>query len=123
MSTNPLNEFAPWPRTAAEVTAESLARSLTVQAQANWTRMLSAGPASEAHTAANRVIDVYAIVKLLKTLQAVAPDTADEVARDLWSDLRDAVSIGEWLHSWLTEYGIDPERVDAAASHLMREAA
>lgn len=123
MSTNPLNDIAPYPRTADEVTAESLARSLTVQAQANWTRMVNAGPAPEAHAAANRLVDVFGTVKVLKALQAVAPETADEVALDLWSDSLDGAAMGEWLWAWLTEYGIDPVRVDAAVADLMREAA
>jgi hypothetical protein len=120
---NPLNDLAPYPRRESEVTAESLTRSLMVQAQANWHRTLNAGPAAENHPATNRLIDVFGIVKLLKALQAIAPDTADEVARDLWSDWRDGAAMGEWLHAWLVDAGIAPERVDAAAADVMRDAA
>lgn len=122
MSTNPLNDIAPYPRRSSDVTAEALARSLSVQALANWTRMTEA-PAEQAVTAGNRLVDVYGVVKLLKVLQTVAPDVADEVARDLWSDWHDGAAVAEWLHAWLTTAGIDPEQVNAAASELMRDAA
>lgn len=118
-----LNEIAPYPRSESEVTAESLARSLMVQAQANWHRMLTAATTAESREATNRLVDVYGQVALLKALQAVAPETADEAARDLWADWEDGGAIGERLHGWLTAAGIDPERVNAAAVDAMRDAA
>lgn len=123
MSTNPLNDIAPYPRRESEVTAESLARSLMVQAQANRHRMIHDRTADGAVSGGNRLVDVYGVVKLLKALQTVAPAVADEVARDLWSDWEDGATVTEWLHAWLTSAGIDPERVNAAASELMRDAA
>lgn len=123
MSTNPLNDLAPYPRRESEVTAESLARSLMVQAQANRHRMMYDRTPDGAVSGGNRLIDVYGVVKLLKVLQTVAPDVADEVARDLWSDWEDGATVAEWLHAWLTSAGIDPEQVNAAAVELMRDAA
>lgn len=120
---NPLDDIAPYPRRESEVTAESLSRSLMVQAQANWHRMLNAGPAAENRAATSRVIDLFGIVKTLRALQAVAPGAADEVALDLWSDWRDGAALGEWLNAWLVDAGIAPERVDAAAADVMRDAA
>jgi hypothetical protein len=92
---NPLNDLAPYPRTESEVTAESLLRSLMVQAQANRQRMIYDRDANGAVSGGNRLIDVYGLVKLLK----------------------------EWLHAWLVGAGIDPERVNAAAADAMRDAA
>lgn len=118
-----LNEIAPYPRSESEVTAESLVRSLMVQAQANRHRMFYDRDANGAVPGGARLIDVYGVVKLMKVLQTVAPDVADEVARDLWSDWHDGAAVGEWLHAWLLGAGIDPERVNAAASDAMRDAA
>jgi hypothetical protein len=121
--TNPLNDLAPYPRTEQDATADAVARNLTVVAQFNWRRMLDTETGEDTRSATNLLVNLYGIVKVLKALQAVAPETADEVARDLWGDWQDGGVLGEWLHAWLTEYGIDPERVNATAASLMREAA
>ena len=123
MSTNPLNDIAPYPRRESDATADALARNLTVIAQSNWRRMLDTEMGEDTRSATNLLVNLYGIVKLLRALQAVAPETADEVARGLWGDWQDGGVLGEWLHAWLTEYGIAPERVDAAANDLMRDAA
>lgn len=123
MSTNPLNDIAPYPRHEAEATADALARNLTVVAQFNWRRMLDTDTGEDTRAATNLLVNLYGIVKVLKALQAVAPETADEVARDLWADWQDGGALGEWLHAWLRDFGIDPEQVNAAAADLMRDAA
>lgn len=123
MTTNPLNTIAPYPVHESEATADALARNLTVVAQLNWRRMLDTETAEETRAATNLMVNLFGIVKVLKALQAVAPETADEVARDLWSDWEDGGAVGEWLHSWLRDFGIDPEQVNAAAVELMRDAA
>jgi hypothetical protein len=123
MSTNPLNDIAPYPRREADATADAMARNLTVVAQLNWRRMLDTETAEDTRAATNLLVNLYGIVKLLKALQAVAPETADEAARDLWADWQDGGALGEWLHAWLTEFGIAPERVDEVAAGLAREAA
>lgn len=128
---NPLDELAPWPRSEDEVTAESLARHLTVQAQKHRLQAKAAARQIECRECATAVsskagsdlTDVYGLVKALKALQAVAPATADEVARDLWADWHDGGALGEWLHAWLVGFGIDPARVDAVAGEMAREAA
>ena len=120
---NPLNDFAPYPTREQDVTATSLARNLTVVAQLNWQRMLDTEKSDDTRAATNLMVNLFGIVKVLKALQSVAPATADEVARDLWSDWEDGGAVGEWLHAWLRGFGIDPERVNATASELMRDAA
>jgi len=130
MSKN-LNELAAWPRTEAEVTAESLARYLTVQAQTRRLELRAAVREIEcrdcstaaASKAAEDLTGLFGLVKALKALQVVAPEVADEVARDLWADWHDGGAVGEWLHAWLVGFGIDPARVDAVAGELAREAA
>lgn len=123
MSKNPVNDIAPYPRREADATADALARNLTVVAQLNWRRMLDTETGEDTRAATNLLVNLYGIVKVLKALQAVAPETADEVARDLWADWHDGGAVGEWLHAWLVGFGIDPARVDAVAGEMAREAA
>lgn len=123
MSTNPLNDIAPYPATEDEVTAESLARHLTVTAWAHRTHRKNATSSTDREWATSEIVNTFGIVSLLRALQAVAPETADEAAKDLWLAWEDGGSVDEWLHAWLTGFGIAPERVDAAAADLMRDAA
>lgn len=123
MSTNPLNDIAPWPETEDEVTADTLGRHLAVWAWAHRTHRKTATTDTDREWATSETVNLFSVAKVLRALQVAAPETADEVAKDLWSDLFGGAAVDEWLHAWLTEYGIDPVRVDAAAADLMREAA
>src|SRR5690242_7382838 len=129
MSTNPLKDIAPYPRTVDEATAEAMARHLAVTAQY---RMAASDRLVDCHTPEQKaryldsvglMIAEHSLVKMLRALMEHAPDHADEVARRVWTGWEDGAVIAEDLHSWLTEYGIDPGRVAAAANDLMREAA
>ncbi|TDD97593.1 hypothetical protein [Actinomadura rubrisoli] len=115
-----LNDLAPWPATEADVTAESLARYLAVRAQAHQTHRKTASSPEGREWATSATVDMFGLVKLLRILQEVAPETADEAAKGLWSDWQDGAPVDEWLWSWLTEYGIDPEAVNRAAVDLSR---
>ena len=117
-----LNDIAPWPRTEDEVTADSLGRHLTVTAWAHRTHRKNA-TGTDREWATSEIVNTFGIVSVLRALQAVAPQAADEAAKNLWSAWDDGGSVYELLHSWLTEYGIDPGRVDATANDLMRDAA
>lgn len=123
MSTNPLNELAPYPRTVEEVTAESLSRHLTVTAWAHRTHRKTAISSTDREWATSEIVSNFGIVSVLRALQAVDEVKADEAAKGLWSAWDDGAAVGEWLHAWLTGFGIAPELVDAAASNLMRDAA
>ena len=129
MSTNPLNDLAPYPRTADEATADAMARHLTVTAQyrkALIDSLVDCRTAEERTRYLDSVGLMIAEHSLAKTLRALiehAPDHADEVARRVWTAWEDGGAIAEDLHAWLTEYGIDPGRVDAAVNDLMRDAA
>ena len=136
MSTNPLTDIAPYPLTEASATAEAIAKHLT--AQAYLTSGVAFEAAREAFTpgaesdpekvraygeVAARSMDQFGAVYLLRALVQHAPDKVEEVARGLWECWRDGGAMPEFLYDWLTEYGIDPGRVDAAATNLMRDAA
>ncbi|MER6830817.1 hypothetical protein ABT352_32825 [Streptosporangium sp. NPDC000563] len=52
----------------------------------------------------------YGVVHLLRELIEHAPDKADEIAQTLWNAWRDAET-DESVRDWLTEWGIDPEKI------------
>lgn len=120
---NPLNDIAPWPRTEDEATADSLGRFLVVQAWAHRTHRRTATSDTDREWATSEIVNSFGIAWALRALQSVAPDTADEAARDLWLAWEDGAAVEEWLWSWLTGFGIDPAGVDAVAGELAREAA
>ncbi|WP_329521198.1 hypothetical protein [Spirillospora sp. NBC_01491] len=119
MSTSPLNELAPYPRTEAEVTADALVRNLAVWAYANRSRRRAATTAAERDAATAEIVNLYGIVKVLRALQTLAPDAADEVARGVWRDWEDGAAVDEWLSLWLAGYGIEPSAVDDAAKIIV----
>jgi len=123
MSTNPLNDIAPYPRSVDEVTAYSLGRHLAVQAWVQRTHRRTATSGTDWEWSTSEIVNLFAIVWLLRALQAVAPETADEAAKDLWLAWEDGGAVREWLWSWLTAAGIDPGQVTAVASGLPQEVA
>ena len=129
---NELNKLAPYPTREQDVTADALARVMAVTGQGDNARIFPTMYARDnaegtpefvamdlihAMTMAGAV-QSYTIVHLLRTLQEIAPDKADEVAKDVWNAWEDGGAIGEWLYEWLTEYGIDP----AAVADIARQA-
>lgn len=129
--------FAPYPRDEDDVTAATLARHMAVAAQvahsqifpSMYARDAAEGPgradkdsptakltAEVHHLTLVNAINEYAIVHLLRALVEHAPQQADAVAKDLWNAWEDGGATGEWLWEWLTEYGIDPEAINAAVS-------
>jgi hypothetical protein len=118
---NPLNDLAPYPQTADEVTAENVAKNLALFAYANHWRGLDPGTSkTDQHEATAQVVHLYGIVKLLRTLIELDREQANTVARELWADWDAGDSLGEWLWTWLTEYGIDPAQVETAAQAIQR---
>lgn len=124
-----LNEIAPYPRSADEVTAGALARHLAVSAQhrmaVNNTLVDYRTPAEQARYLDNvgLLIAEHSVALMLRALTEHAPDQADEVARRVWLAWEDGAVIAEDVFAWLSEFGIDPERVNAAAVDAMRDAA
>lgn len=126
MSTNPLDDFAPFPKTEEEVTAEGLARHLTAEAFLTGASTYGLGLAAlqpgatpeqvRAYAdAMARLTDQFSVVYLLRALGQYAPDKVEELARRLWETWRDGGVMPELLYDWLESYGIDPEQVEVAA--------
>lgn len=108
-----INDLAPYPRTASQATANNLVRSLAVDAQVAYRLSFDAATNEKQLAAATRFVQSYGIVKLLRAvIDHTTPTTADEIARDIWSDWEDGSCLGEWLWEWLNDYGIDTKAVD-----------
>jgi hypothetical protein len=106
------NNPAPYPTSAADVTAEGLARHLAVQAQRTNAQIMTASGLNR--DAMARFVYEWGVTFLLReALAHLGPVAADDIARDLWEAWQDGGSPGEFLWEWLTEYGIDPEQVSA----------
>lgn len=122
-----INEFAPYPQSDEDVTADSIARSNAVSAFArqalidelmnDTSRKGQRIYMSEIGTLVNQ----YGVVFLLRELAEVDPERADKAAKRLYGDWEDGGSVGEWLWEWLSGYGIDPGEVSRAAEEQARE--
>lgn len=136
MSTNPLDEFAPPARMVDEVTAASLIRYEAVHAFAQEIKASKLGMAAFDHPSGEkpdpelmrRYTDAvhllafrFAVVFLLKAIAEHLPEKADEVAQCLQSMLMDGGCMPEFLHDWLSEAGVDPERVIQAVARADAE--
>lgn len=101
---------APYPTSSGEVTAENLARHLTVQAQRTNGQIMTASGIDR--DAMARFVYEFGCAHLLReALAHLGPVDADEIARALWEAWDDGGTPGELLWEWLTEYGINPEQV------------
>ncbi len=99
---------APYPTREEGVTADRLAASLAVSAQRRYLATIDAAELD--HTALNLFTKEWAVIFLLREVQERAGiSVADGLARDLWEAWSDGSGLGEFLHEWLTEYGINPE--------------
>ena len=126
MSTNPLNDIAPLPKTEEDVTAERIARHLTAQAFLTGDSTFKAGrealaPGAEPEklrayvNAITRLTDQFSTVFLLRALSEHAPDKVEEVALRLWECWQDGGVMPELLYDWLEAYGVDPDEFEKAA--------
>jgi hypothetical protein len=111
-----------YPETPEDVTADSLARYMAVAGWDAWTRWTATPEADRTSTGRKirdltllAAVDGYAITRLLRALADIAPERADDVARDLWEAWDAGSAIGEELHDWLREYGIDTNPGQVAA--------
>ncbi len=103
------NHPARYPTNSEDVTADRLARHMTVEAQHNF---LITNATEFNRAAMAGFVYGWGVAFLLRKLQEHAsPEVADEVARDLWAAWDDGSSLGEFTWEWLTEYGIDPEAI------------
>lgn len=120
-----LDDLAPYPKTLKGVTADGLARNLTVHAHADAMRSQALhrlmrqaeGTGTEVEAADRYQLNVSAytaehgVAFALRALIKIAPGKADDVAREIWRQW-DNPPIGE--HTWvaLEAYGIDPGAVE-----------
>jgi hypothetical protein len=101
--------LALYPASADEVTADRLAASLAVSAQRRYLATIDAPELDR--TAMNLFVKEWGVIYLLReTQERMGVDAADRLARDLWQAWEGG-ELGEYLHEWLTEYGIDPKTV------------
>lgn len=111
MTTNPINEFAPYPP-ASTVTADSLARHETVSAIIHDQRAGVAMHRSkeEFRAACGHAVGAFSIAYLLRAFIAAAPAEADAAAGQLVSMCEDG-ALAEWLYDWAHGYGLDTDAV------------
>lgn len=127
-----LNDFAPYPETETEVTAEALARheavhafTLMREASRLSNRMFTVNAGTPGPSAAE--IGQYAetareaqarflVTLLLRAVAEHAPEAADEVARSVWRSQRGVDDRRDFLWHWLREYGIDVDEVEQATA-------
>jgi hypothetical protein len=65
----------------------------------------------------------FSTVFLLRQVREVAPDRADEIAKQLHTMWQDGGCFNECLFDWLVEAGIDPAAVQRAVTEQAQEQA
>jgi hypothetical protein len=122
-----INEFAPYPQREEDVTADSIARSTAVSA---FARQQLIDEYMQDNTPKGRrlymteigtLVNEYGGAFLLRELAEADPERADKAAKRLYGDWEDGQAVAEWLWHRVSEYGIDPEQVNRAASVQARE--
>jgi hypothetical protein len=112
-----IEELAPYPKREEDVTAEGLAKHLAVQAQVRLGYLLWARKAGDPDPVVQSLrtqayCAEYAVIWLLRFLPEVGSVfVADAVAKEIWRAWRGGDVTGEHLWEWLTEWGIDPDRL------------
>ncbi|MFD9950542.1 hypothetical protein ACFWYW_57560 [Nonomuraea sp. NPDC059023] len=116
-----LDSIAPYPKSEAEASAEAMSAAYAVTAQINF--WLWRHESGEAAAQAQEAFDVfYGLTYVLWSLKKRAgTEVADEVARRLWTDLKQREALGPTLREVLAEYGIDPQAVDKIAEEFIAE--
>ena len=127
MSTNPLNNIAPWPQAVDGANDETILQSLTTDAYGAYCRARAASRrafagktknpeavaeyAAALHTLAGWFVSAY----LLRSLRDNVP--VQEASQQVWLFLGDeGLDMGEFLFDWLVEHGIDPKQVERTAT-------
>jgi hypothetical protein len=114
---------AGYPRTAAQATAEQMARYHTGSGlhlhHEWWSSSGRSGDEQEKRVRELQLLALladYGIVHLLRAFAAVDQQAADFAARQLWEAYEAGDSVGEWLYEWGREYGIPAPDADAEVS-------
>lgn len=113
MTTDPLDQFAPWPTTEDEATAEAMIAYSLVRGQASDASLQWGLGDRERQVL--RMVSHFGTASLLAAFKEANPLSADTAARRLWRRLNDGGVISELNWQWLTELGIDPDEVSQVA--------
>jgi hypothetical protein len=111
-TTPDIEDLAPYPNSEEDATPDRLVRHLAVGAQVHWTQWRNSRHLLNEETRMlllESAISAASALHLLRAVMKHAPESAGEVARDLWLLWEDEGGVAEALWEWLTEYGIDPE--------------
>lgn len=118
MKPGPLDQYAPWPDTAEDATAEALMRASLVRARAAialWEADLDA-PRQLAYALGH-----YATARLLHELirleesEIINIRAVDRMARNLWEDLADGGAVLDSIDARLALAGINADDVARSA--------
>ena len=114
-----IDAIAPYPKTAKEATADTMARYLTAFAQLHWRIAMDHPDRDKARQSINMFTNCYGIAYLLREQPA---SNGDRVARELWETWDSGMGVGVDVWNWLIDdYGIDPRSINAVAARLVAE--
>jgi hypothetical protein len=118
---NALDDIVPFPQRVEDATADGLARVYTAYARLFDLVAERHPDADERDSAHVGFVASYSMAYLLRELEESAGITvADQVARTLWTDVKDYAGLRPCIAEWLTEeYDIDPAAIDAVAAQVV----
>lgn len=111
-----LDELTQWPTKREDATADLMLRIVARDTQVSWLKKwkaLEAGPSqAEVYTGhLHAVLAGVGFLLCLRELRDVAPDAADDFARDYWAMCDAGDSVGEVLWELGQQAGLDMELV------------
>lgn len=122
MAESPLDEFAPYPRHAKDVTASSLIKHYAAFGQMH-NRVADefiAEDQTQYRTSLGHVVSSFTTVYLLAEIRfRLGVETANDVARELWSVWQDG-ELPSWLRDWADEEGLDHNKIAGAADEVVK---
>ncbi|MFF4417016.1 hypothetical protein ACFYY8_31230 [Streptosporangium sp. NPDC001559] len=118
-----IEEIAPYPERAEDVTAEVMAKHFAAFAQLHFRLGQDDPDRDKAAESSRAFVSFYALTLLLREIEAAGVRVADRVARTLWEAWQHPHTLGPDIWGWLEEYDIDPEAVNKIAANLVADAA
>lgn len=115
---HPLDDIAPYPRTAEQATAGALIKHYTAfgEMHSHLTNHFPDGDQFQKSIGA--VVSSFTIVYLLTEIRTqLGVDAADDVAREWWEALEGG-ELPPWLWDWVDEEGLDHNQIAAAADEV-----
>lgn len=114
------DEYAPYPTSSDEATAEALAKHFTALA-CRREGIVSESLRSRDGDFGEQVgylVDEYAIAFLLHALIEHAPQAADQVARQLWEDWEVGSRIPDQIWEWTVRHRLPHDEIFETAAEL-----